>query len=773
MRSISLRLSRTLIALLMTAQILAQQRGASEQVIVESAYLRIGFGKANGELWEFTDLKTGLNFVGSAGVRSSLWQIDLAPGSPTPTIRPSQAKSFRIEWVDRDKLAARLIWDRFDIPAAHDLKVIAIVRLRRDNPTSEWHIELEGVTSINIASIRFPRVMGIASQPNEKLAVPVWMGQLASYPRTLLWKSSARIVQDWDVYEAASHRWEWPYPGTLSLQCLALYQHRGPGLFFSCDDTAAFRKAFAFWSADSGTLNYEVTHYPEGQSTNRANYSLPYDAILGTFSGDWITAAEQYRTWGTEQYWAKQSRLQRGLVPEWLLNTGMWVWNRGPSDGVTSPALVLQRELGLPVSVFWHWWHGCAYDAGFPEYLPPREGAEAFKRALARAHASNVHAIVYMNQRLWGMTTKSWTERGAERFAVKGIDGKVAPEIYNTFTNQACASMCIATPFWRNTYASIAEEAIRDLDVDGIYMDQACSSLLCYDPTHGHPLGGGTFWMKGFQLLARDIRERTVGTKDVLLAGEGSGEAWLPHLDLMLTLQVSRERYALPADGWEVIPFFQAVYHEYGVTYGNYSSLSLPPYDELWPAEFAPLEPLKLLEKKYSQQFFLEQARSFAWGVQPTIANFLPQHLEERAEETGYMIKLSKIRYGALKYLLYGTFLRPPRVRVPEIEIDLSRLSIYAGQREGVRSGRNRYPAVVTGAWKARDGNVGIALVSISRESISLSLDLTEYSRNDHERLYWLDESGRRAIGWQGGQSIPIVLPPLGACIIEMTNEGK
>ena len=45
------------------------------------------------------------------------------------------------------------------------------------------------------------------------------------------------------------------------------------------------------------------------------------------------------------------------------------------------------------------------------------------------------------------------------------------------------------------------------------------------------------------------------------LAGEGSGEAWLPHLDLMLSLQVSRERYAAPGEGWEAIPLFGAVYH--------------------------------------------------------------------------------------------------------------------------------------------------------------------------------------------------------------------
>ena len=34
-----------------------------------------------------------------------------------------------------------------------------------------------------------------------------------------------------------------------------------------------------------------------------------------------------------------------------------------------------------------------------------------------------LHCIVYMNQRLWGMTTKSWQAEGAERFAVKNPDG--------------------------------------------------------------------------------------------------------------------------------------------------------------------------------------------------------------------------------------------------------------------------------------------------------------------------------------------------------------
>jgi hypothetical protein len=67
---------------------------------------------------------------------------------------------------------------------------------------------------------------------------------------------------------------------------------------------------------------------------------------------------------------------------DWLENTALWIWNRGKSDNVLMPAEDLKKRLGLPVSVFWHWWHGCSYDDGFPEYMPPREGKRSFISAI-------------------------------------------------------------------------------------------------------------------------------------------------------------------------------------------------------------------------------------------------------------------------------------------------------------------------------------------------------------------------------------------------------
>ncbi|MCR4414344.1 MAG: DUF6259 domain-containing protein, partial [Thermoguttaceae bacterium] len=678
----------------------------------------------------------------------------------TVDLSPRHAKAFRADLADtQEKRVLRLVWSGFGLASAPDLAIEVVVGLDRQGVTSDWDFAVRNPAGLVPQEIHFPIVPAIARQDNERLAVPHWMGEVAADPRKSLTAGQGR-------------RLAWHYPGELSMQWMAWYRQDGPGLYVACDDTKARRKGMAVWSGTDKQVHLEVLHWPEQQAATGDRWTLGYHVCLGAFCGDWFTAAKRYRAWAIEQPWTRQSRLARGLVPPWVEDTALWVWNRGRSPQVLAPADTLRRELGLPVSVFWHWWHGCPYDTGFPEYLPPREGAEAFRRALAEAHRGGLHAMVYMNQRLWGMTTRSWTDENASRFAVKGPDGTIRPEVYNTFTRQPCASMCMGTSFWRAKYAGLAEQAWRDLGVDAIYMDQACSSLACHDPSHGHPLGGGTYWIEGFQALAADLRRRCGAPRPIALAGEGCGEAWLPHLDLMLTLQVSRERYAAIGDGWEPAPLFHAVYHPYAVLYGNYSSLTVPPYDDLWPREHAPKAPLALLDRKFSRQFALEQARAFVWGQQPTIANFLPSHLADRAEEIDYVMRLARTRRHALKYLAQGTMLRAPALDVPSIEIDFSRLSIYAGQGERVRAFRKTVPAAVCAAWRAPDGDVGIALASIADEPVQVAVRWA--GQDDRGALpaptHRIDATGRSRLDMPSaaGASWNLALPPRACWVLEL-----
>ena len=721
--------------------------------------LEIGVGHEHGELVRLTDAHTHQNFAGTASAGAGLWELKLFPAEKI--LSPAGAKSFQCQPINGKEPALRLTWEGFEVAAAPALRVEVVVRLEPGQPMSRWELGVTGLGELGISQVRFPRIVNIPRQENERLAVPVWMGQQTAESR------KGFVGED-----KGGRREQWEYPGLLSMQCLAFYRQDGPGLYVACDDVAGFNKAFAFFGDSRGNVGCEVLHLPERLPASNDAWWLPYAVQLGTFEGDWFTAAERYRAWATNQVWAKESRLAQGRVPDWALNTALWVWNRGRSPNVLGPAQVLQEKLGLPVSVFWHWWHGCAYDTGFPEYLPPREGAESFTSALADAQANGIHAIVYMNQRLWGMTTRSWHDESAERFAVKGADGKVHPEVYNTFTHEPCASMCMGTEFWRQKYAGLAVRAVTELGVNGVYMDQACSSLACYDPSHGHPVGGGVYWMQGFRALASDIRTRCDSRREpVVLAGEGCGEPWLPYLDLMLSLQVSRERYLAP-DGWDTIPFFPAVYHPFAVAYGNYSSLTMPPYDELWPAEFAPKEPLKLLDRKYSRQFCLEQARAFIWGQQPTIANFLPAQLEDRAGELEFVLRLARLRSRATKYLLHGTFLRPPQLLGPVAILDISRLSIYAGRQGGLTAFQKASPLTLASAWRAPDKNVAVAVASIADEPVHVTLVLPSgaYDLPQGSSVYQMDEKGRRRIGTlkETGNSIELELPTRAAYIVEL-----
>ncbi len=739
-----------------------------------SPNLQVGFDVRNGQLRELVDLNLGYNLLGR--FPGPLWEVELATAEGPLLLAPEHAGSFKAELLPPPQRGGRLTWNNFPASQARNVSVQVEVHLDEPAPLSRWSLAIAGLAEQVVREVKFPRVPDVAEQDSERLAVPVWQGQLATHPRELLNPAGGN-----------PRRHQWEYPGRLALQCLAVYRPDGPGLYLACDDTNANRKTFAVFGGVNTNLGCEIVHVPEGASTS-GHFQLPYQVVLGSFTGDWFTAAERYRAWARDQVWARESRLRQGAVPDWVRNTGIWVWNRGRSTNVLAPAVELQKQLKLPVSVLWHWWHGCSYDTGFPEYLPPREGTRPFQSALAAAHQHDVRALVYMNQRLWGMTTQSWTNEHAERFAVKDSTGRIRPEVYNTFTKAPCVPMCMGTAFWRDTYAGLAERAIRELGVDGIYMDQACTSLACYDSTHGHPLGGGTYWMNGFRDLAAEIRQRAgfggsrpklaapkfsaaeAKQSRVALAGEGCGEPWLPYLDLMLSLELSRERYA-PPDGWETIPFFNAVYHDSVITFGNYSSLTMPPYDDLWPAEFAPKEPLKLLDRKFSRQFYLEQARAFVWGQQPTVANFLPRHLQERPEETEFATRLAKLRSQAAKYLQHGTFLRPPRIDAPEATIDMSRLSIYAGQQGGLTTFQKRVPLALASAWRAPDGSIAIALASISDEPMELSfkLDVNEYGLPKRGWLYRLDETGRRRVGefTAPEASVKLTLPPRGACILE------
>jgi hypothetical protein len=765
--------------------------GPVEVVRLADDRLQIGLDASNGMIRELIERPKGDNQLAFSPEPFALWQIVIGSGQTTKRISADQAGAPQVERLTGTRPGLRLVWDKVAIsaktlspsrplslptPFPHagegslettskdSLRVEVRVRLGEQNSTlSRWELSIGKPRNLRLNSVCFPRVPAMAPRSNDVLAVPMGLGAMLSGARKIL-----------EGHNGKGTRLSWGYPGGLSAQCLAYYQPDGLGFYAACDDSQGYAKTFTMWADPRKQIHFEVIHRPEQEAVGSREYQLPYAVALGTFHGDWSTAAQLYRQSKAARAWAERGRLYRGQVPDWVRKTGIWVWNRGRSEGVLPPAAALAEHAKVPVSVFWHWWHDCAYDAAFPDYLPPREGEASFTAALATAHGHGLHVLPYMNQRLWGMTTTSWTTEGAEAAAVKGPDGKVHPEHYNTFVNAPCAVMCMGTDFWRSKYAGMAQQVISRLKADGIYMDQACCAPApCFDPRHGHILGPGRYWADGFGLLSLTIRDRCAEAKPAVLAGEHCGEPWLPYLDLMLTLNVSDERTAGGAGPWSVIPFFPAVYHTSAICYGNYGSLVYPPYDERWPAEKAPPERLTLLDRKFSGQFCLEQARSFVWGIQPIIPNFLPSQLDQRREEIDYATRLARTRVQTLKYLIHGAWLRPPAIDAPQRELDIAKIGTYTK----LAASKKHVPVVLAGAWLATDGDVGIALASIhdAKLRLRLPIDAAGYGLTQRCDVYRIDDTGRHRAG-QFDPRRPIFeidLPPQAGCVLEFCRDDK
>lgn len=734
----------------------SRETGAAKPFSIHNKTVQLTFDGVSGVLMEFKNLTTGMDLTSGGNHPGSPWEITLKEDAGPRQVDVFKARSF--QYIKPDNRTAILEWADFPGARFRALKVRVVVSLDSAAPFSQWSIALEGTKGLKMTEVAFPKLYNLNKALCGKFVAPQWMGELIENPLEELSRRGNKTLS-------------LDYPGVMSMQFEALYNDQGHGIYLASDDTLNYSKQFSVYTDSLHEMNFRVVNYP-ALDPAMAEYAPSYRIIVGSFRGDWMDAAFIYRKWAIKQSWVRNSRMLRAKDRSWIDSTAVWIWNRGESSNVLTPAEDLKQKLGLPVSVLWHWWHGCAYDDGFPDYLPPREGSASFKEAVSRARKKDIHEVVYMNSFQWGTHNEDYKTMDASRWAVKDLSGDTRAHVFNIFTHHSLTPMCMGTDFWRHFYDSIAVKAIEEYKVSGIYMDQACINLKCYDQTHDHTTGGGNYWVNGFGLLTHSIREDTRAEEHTVLTGEGCSENWLPLLDGLLTLQVSQERYA-GVGGSEVIPLFQSVYHPYGVTFGSYSSLVSPPYDNLWPKANAPKDPESLLPAEFNQQFLMEQARSFVWGLEPTIANYHPFLTDKRTEETDFFIDLARIRYQTLKFLLHGRLVRAPSTRVAEKTIPISRLSIYAGQGERVNTFHKKVPLLYYAAWKSDDGLLGIPVASISDTSmrVKFAFKSGDYDLPMDGTVYMIDKSGRKVLTrFSGGRiNIDFALPSRGICFLEFT----
>ena len=122
-----------------------------------------------------------------------------------------------------------------------------------------------------------------------------------------------------------------------------------------------------------------------------------------------------------------------------------------------------------------------------------------------------------------------------------------------------------SVPAWQaqvvGDYTQLAQHGIDFIQLDGFPK----ATPACFNPAHGHPLGGGGNWQyQAWRKLVSDVRSSIrAANQDAGLSSEGGNELYLPWIDLYFSRDNIFESFLSDDSqaGWEVIPLFEYLYH--------------------------------------------------------------------------------------------------------------------------------------------------------------------------------------------------------------------
>lgn len=625
------------------------------------------------------------------------WE-DKAPG----TLRPSPAA----EVTQPAPTELRLRFDRLRDDDGREVEaVVELVWEVTDGLLQGWLERVELPEDLKPAALAFPEVR-VPYNGHAQWLVPLDLGMLVDNPL-------ADVANAPDL-SASQRAW------ATHMQMTA-WLAGGRGLLLDSRDTTGWMKS-TLLRVGQGTAILSLEHLLPQPVSGPQEFPA-YRVSVSPFVGGWYEAAQVYRPWALQQQWASRGPEQRRDT--YVAEVACWLWLRGRIANVCPAAKEVAARLGLPVALDWYWWHKHPYDTSYPDYFPPREGAEAFRAAVADLQQHGVSVQVYTNGMSWDREEPRWGSVG-RLCTTKLRDGEYWGFVYNTWMNRRLMHTCGAAEGWHQQ-ALITAAGVADLGLDGLYMDQIAivgGSRPCYSTEHGHVPGGGNYGVQGFRELFGKVRE---GHPNLVLSSESVSEVYQDLLDCCITLQTSWEasRGEAGCRGTTLVPLFQAVYHGHAVVFGNYSHIDgITPYDELWPEAARP-NPAD--EKDWHalcpDQFALDMARTVACGCQPLATNLTSAHLasDELAPEVAFFLDLSRFYHAHREWLLWGDMLAPGEVACATVPVTCIQRSIFTPPAT-IEPFTVQRPAVLHSAWRNPDGQPALFLFNYTREPQTVTI---------------------------------------------------
>lgn len=549
-------------------------------------------------------------------------------------------------------------WKALDLPdEAGAVDVKATVLLQSGRGESEWRLEVANRSGrFGLWEATFPLLSAVCLPGTADVLHPRgnWGGTLVRQGR------AGTSV---------------PYPSAACpVQCMAF--NLGPnGLYLGAHDDAARSKRLVI----SPEQDASFVTLAENAGTPGACVAMPFPVVVSVYEGDWWQAAKRYRQWATQQTWARKGWIaDRQDVPARMKDIGLWWLGGGEAAATQAMMERAGTACPLPIGLHWYTWHQIPFDHSYPEYFPTKEGfAEAVRSLTARGQV----IMPYINGRLWDRDIPSF-EHGIAG-ACKQPSGEVYIEEYGS--GRKLAPMCPATSLWQDKVAEICHRLIDECGVNAIYLDQigAAAPVPCFDPSHGHPLGGGRHWVDGYRVLLDRVKAEAA-RQSVGLTTENTAEPYMDNIDAYLAWN---PRYETD------VPLLPAIYSGYTIYFTS------------------PQDGIDSLDA-----FVMAQGRDFLWGCQLGWNNdwlLSPEHQAKLAFE----LELGRMRLAGKDFMVFGELLDEVRPQSPQPVLTTvwNRTSRHTAS----------LPAVQGTLWRARDGRLAVFLVNYGDRPGAITYEVT------------------------------------------------
>ena len=611
------------------------------------------------------------------------------------------------------------------VPRHTNAAVAVECRFRTEpgSPLVYGRINVRNDTTNTLTSVRFPAVTWSkysgAKPESEFLVLPRNDGCLIQKPSTIGWLPSC------------------PYPGSASMQFLATYDDTA-GLYAASYDSRCFTKSLGV-EKRGDAFRLALLHFPPWQTGGK--WQTDYDVVLGTFQGDWQTAADIYKRWAIQQPWCHHTLAQRvaqGDVPRWLTEPSLFYAYslRGELEpkkpGNRLPLLPAQANawhklLGGPTTFMLMSWEKLGPWVT-PHYFPPFGGDKDFKAATAALHASGNHTMVYLSGLNWTLRKKGgcdagelddtadFLRRGAAN-AICGSDGQ--PQHWGKPGADVGehAAICPATPLAGEILNHSAEECQR-LGIDCVQADQIVGGggPPCFARGHGHPLGGGNWSATALYQIFDNIRhEGKKRSPDFAWSMEEPGEYFISVLDTYHARDYAQGRW--PRDGAGVIgvPLFTHVYHEFMHGYGGDScGISTGP----------------------DAAVLYQQAMNLICGKAPGVAVWTRAYEPKATDVAQARLLRSHFelwRGPAREFLVFGTRLTSPPLNVPS-----QHLKFWTSPKQPARE--LEVPSVLQSRWRSSDGRIGTLMACVAKNPVMLEIDGKKLTLEPGEARFLMSE---------------------------------